>query len=277
MINLGEYNTLEVARETGSGYYLKDDEDAMVLLPGKYAPRGVEIGQDLKVFILKDSDDRLVATTDTPKIVLNDFALLKVTYTTTFGAFVDWGMDKELLVPLSEQKNDMEIDRWYVVYMGIDTETNRLYASSKVNRYLQNQYVSVKEGDEVEILIYKKTDLGYSVIVNDEHSGLVFESDVFQELNVGDRLKAYVKTIRPDNKLDITLRPVGYDDFISTASEEVFKQIEAQGGKIDITDKSTPEVIYAEFKMSKKAFKKAVGDLYKQRKITITSEGITLV
>lgn len=277
MINLGEYNTLEVARESGSGFYLKDDEDAMVLLPGKYAPKGVKVGDDIKVFILNDSEDRLVATTEVPKITLNEFALLKVVDITKFGAFLNWGMTKELMVPFKEQKEDMEEGRWYVVYMGLDQETNRLYASSKVSKYLQNQYLSVKEGDKVEILIYKKTDLGYSVIVNDEHSGLIFENDVFQELKVGDRLEAYVKHVREDNKLDITLRPAGYDSFISEASEEVYKRIEANGGRIDITDKSTPELISSEFKMSKKAFKKAVGDLYKQRKITISPEGMELV
>jgi len=277
MIKLGEYNTLEIARESGSGFYLKDDEDAMVLLPGKYAPKGAQVGQELKVFVLNDSEDRLVATTDCPKITLNEFALLKVTDITKFGAFLDWGMEKDLMVPFKEQKDDMEEGRWYVVYMGLDQETNRLYASSKVSRYLQNQYLSVNENDKVELLVYKKTDLGYSVIVNDEHMGLIFESDVFQDLNVGERLEGYVKHIREDNKLDITLRPTGYDSFISEASEEVYHLIERQGGKVSINDKSTPELIYSEFKMSKKAFKKAVGDLYKQRKITISDDGIALV
>lgn len=277
MINLGEYNTLEVARESGSGFYLKDDEDAMVLLPGKYASKGIYVGEMLKVFILNDSEDRLVATTDIPKIFLNDFALLKVTAITQFGAFLDWGMEKELMVPFKEQNEEMQESRSYVVYMGLDVETNRLYASSKVSRYLQNQHLSVKEEEKVEILVYKKTDLGYSVIVNDEHLGLVFESDVFQKLNVGDRLDGYVKHIREDNKLDITLRPAGYDSFISEASEEVYRTIEKRGGKIAITDKSTPELIYSEFKMSKKAFKKAIGDLYKQRKITISPDGIKIV
>lgn len=277
MINLGEYNKLKIAREAEAGLYLSDDEGGMILLPGKYKPKGYEIGQTLDVFVLNDSEDRLVATTDKPKLQLTDFALLKVTSVTSFGAFMDWGMEKELLAPFSEQKDDMEEGRWYVVYMGIDLETNRLYASSKVTRYLQNQYLSVEEGDKVEIMVYKKTDLGYTVIINDESLGLVYENEVFQELNVGDRLEAYVKHIRSDNKIDISLQPSGYDKFISKASEEVYKIIEDNGGGIGVSDKSSPESIYDAFKMSKKAFKKALGDLYKQRKVTITTDGITLV
>lgn len=277
MIELGEYNTLEIAREAEAGLYLKDDEGGMVLLPGKYAPKDATIGQEMKVFISKDSEDRLVATTDTPKITLNEFALLKVNAITKFGAFLNWGMEKDLMVPFSEQKVDMEEGRSYVVYMGLDNDTNRLYASSKITRFLQNQYLSVEEGEKVEILVYKKTDLGYTVIVNDEHLGLVFESDIYQILDVGERLQAYVKKVRPDNKLDITLRPVGYDSFISEASKEVFEIIESRGGSVPVTDKSAPGVINAIFKMSKKAFKKAVGDLYKQRKITISADSITIV
>lgn len=276
MINLGEYNKLEIAREAEAGLYLSDEEGAMVLLPGKYKPKNYELGQTLEVFVLNDSEDRLIATTEKPKIVLNDFALLKVTAVTSFGAFLDWGMEKELLAPFSEQKEDMEVDRWYVVYMGIDLETNRLYASSKVSRYLQNQYLSIAVGDKVEIMVYKKTDLGYTVIINDENLGLVYHNEVFQEMNVGDRLEAYVKNIRADNKIDIALQPSGYDKFISKASEQVYHTIEDNGGSIGVSDKSSPEVIYETFKMSKKAFKKAVGDLYKQRKITITSGSITL-
>ena len=277
MINLGQYNTLKIAREADAGLYLSDEEGAMILLPGKYKPKGYKIDDEMEVFVLNDSEDRLVAITDKPKIVLNEFALLKVTSVTSFGAFMDWGMDKELLAPFSEQKDDMEEGRWYVVYMGIDLETNRLYASSKVARYLQNQYLSVKEGDKVEVMVYKKTDLGFSVIVNDENMGLIYQNEVFQELNVGDRREAYVNHIRPDNKIDISLQPAGYDLFISQASEEVYRIIEDNGGGIGVSDKSSPEVIYDAFKMSKKAFKKALGDLYKQRKVTITADGIQLV
>lgn len=277
MINLGEYNTLEIARKEEAGLYLKDKEEAMVLLPGKYVPKGAEIGQEIRVFISNDTEDRLVATTDTPKITLNEFALLRVSDITKFGAFLNWGMEKDLMVPFSEQKVDMEENRSYIVYMGLDDKTNRLYASSKITKFLQNQYLSVAEGDKVEMLVYKKTDLGYTVIVNDEHLGLLFESDIYQVLDVGERLEGYIKKIREDNKLDITIRPEGYDKFISEASEEVFNIIESRGGSVTITDKSTPGLINAIFKMSKKAFKKAVGDLYKQRKITISEEGIKLV
>lgn len=277
MINLGEYNTLTIAREAESGLYLRDEEAAMVLLPGKYIPKGYEIGDTMEVFIMNDSEDRLVATTDKPKILLSEFALLKVTAITAFGAFLDWGMEKDLLVPFREQKDDMIEGRWYVVYMSVDIETNRLYASSKVSRCLQNQFLSVALDDKVEVMIYKKTDLGYSVIINDEHEGLIFENEVFQRLNVGDRVEGYVKNIREDNKIDISLQPAGYDKFISKASEEVYRTIEDNGGSVSVSDKSTPERISDIFKMSKKSFKKAVGDLYKQRKITISEDGIKIV
>ncbi len=277
MLNLGEYNTLKVAEAVDFGLYLKDDEGNQVLLPTKFCPEDYSLDQEIDVFILKDSEDRLLATTAQPKLLVNEFALLKVTALTGIGAFMDWGMDKELLVPFSEQKVDMEEGRWYVIYMGIDNETNRLYGSSKLNRYLQNQILSVEEGDKVKIVVYKKTELGYTVIVEDEHWGLVYGNEVFRELNVGDKLEAYVKNIRNDNKIDITLQPVGYDNVIGANSAAILNELEESGGFIPITDKGAPDDIYSIFEMSKKAFKKAVGDLYKQRKIAIKPEGISLI
>jgi predicted RNA-binding protein (virulence factor B family) len=276
MLKIGEYNDLTIAREASVGLYLSNGENE-VLLPSKYCPKDYEIGEAISVFVLKDSEDREVATTESPKVLLNEFAFLKVSAVNRVGAFLDWGMEKELMVPFSEQDTDMEEGRWYTIYMGLDLDTNRLYASSKLSRCLQNQHLSVKEGDKVPVRVYRKTDLGFSVIVNDEHIGLLYENEVFKEVNVGDVFDAYVKKIRSDNKIDLALQPSGYDNFISEGSEAVYKEIEEAGGFIPVTDKSSPEDIYSIFHMSKKAFKKAVGDLYKQRKITISKDGMNLV
>ncbi len=277
MINLGEYNTLTIARAAEAGLYLSDNEGQSVLLPNKLCSKEYNINDELRVFVLNDSEDRMIATTETPKITLNHFALLKVSALTQFGAFMEWGMEKELMIPFKEQKEELEEGRWYVVFMGLDEQTDRLFGSTKLQKYLQNEELSVKEGDKVEILIYKKTDIGYTVIVNEQHFGLVYNNEIFDELNVGEVTDAYVKNIRPDNKIDVSLQPIGYQNFISQNSEDVYRLLEKNKGHLAVSDKSTPALIYDKFGMSKKAFKKALGDLYKQRKITISKDGINIV
>lgn len=277
MIYLGEYNTLKISRSAEQGLYLSDNEGQSVLLPNTFCPKDYEIDDELTVFVLNDSEDRLIATTETPKITLNHFALLKVSALTKFGAFMEWGMEKELMIPFREQKDELEEGRWYVVFMGLDDETDRLFGSTKLQKYLQNEELTVKEGDKVKALVYKKTDIGYTVIVNEEHFGLVFNNEIFDELNVGQVVDAYVKNIRPDHKIDISLQAIGYKNFISQNSEDVYRLLEMNNGHLSVSDKSTPALIYDKFGMSKKAFKKALGDLYKQHKITISKDGINLV
>lgn len=277
MIKIGEFNELTVDSVLDNGLYLACDEDEFVLLPTEEGVEDYIEGDVVRVFVYRGNEDKLTATLKTPKLCLNGFALLQVQAVTSFGAFMDMGLDKDLMVPIKEQKDTMKEGRWYVVYMGLDYQTNRLYGSSKVQKFLQNQLLSVQEKEKVEIIVYKKTDIGFTVIVNDEHWGLVYDNEVFGDLNVGDKLNAYVKKIREDKKLDISLQPIGYESFISEGSEKIYRMLEANKGFLSVTDKSAPALIYDKFGMSKKAFKKALGDLYRQRKVIIEAEGIRLV
>lgn len=276
VIEIGKYNELEILRHTSVGLYLGDDTGEDVLLPNKYCPDDIEQGDKLKVFVYRDHEERKVATNLTPKIFLNDYALLKVTSVSNVGAFLDWGLEKDLMVPFNEQRQKMEEGKWYLVYMNVDKKTDRLYASNKLDKFLQNESLSVAEEDEVEIIVMQKTDLGFSVIVNKEHKGLIYNNEIFKTLNIGDRLKGFVKNIRDDNKIDISLQPLGYDKFNDPNCDLILEKLNNNKGALSITDNSTPEEIYATFGISKKAFKKAIGSLYKQRRIVISPDRITL-
>lgn len=276
VIEIGKYNELEILRHTSLGLYLGDDSGEDVLLPNKYCPDDIEQGDKIRVFVYRDHEERKVATNLAPKILLNEFALLKVTAVSNVGAFLDWGLEKDLMVPFNEQQQKMEAGKWYLVYMNLDKKTNRLYASNKLDKYLQNESLAIAEGDEVDLVIMQKTDLGYSVIVNKEHKGLIFNNEIFKKIKVGDKLKGFVKKIREDNKIDVSLQPLGYDKSNDPNCELVLNKLRYSKGLLSITDNSSPEEIYAAFGISKKAFKKAVGSLYKQRKIIISPEGIFL-
>ena len=278
MIHIGRHQDLYILRETSVGLYLGDEEEEEdVLLPNKYCPEQFEIGEKINVFVYRDYEERKIATNLQPKILLHQFALLRVTSVSNVGAFLDWGLEKELLVPFREQRKKMEVGRWYIVFLELDKVTDRLYATNKIEKRLQNKTLTVQEGDAVDVLVMKKTDLGYSVIVNQQHEGLIFESDIFTTLNIGDTVKGYVKQIRDDNKIDISLQPIGFENFNDPNCEMILKQLRAQKGFLPISDKSTPEEIYTQFNISKKAYKKAVGTLYKQRKIALQPDGIKLV
>lgn len=277
MIAIGVYNELEILRETSVGLFLGDEEGEDVLLPNKYVPETYEIGDKLNVFVYLDYDERKVATNLTPGILLNEFALLEVVDVADVGTFLDWGMEKHLMVPYKEQRVKMEEGRWYVVYLALDEETDRLYASNKLEKWLNNDELTLKEGEEVNILVYRETEIGYSVIINNQFKGLVYKNEIFRNLRIGDKLPAYVKTIREGNKVDISLHPIGYENFNSKNSEDIYHALVQNGGFLNLTDKSAPEEIYLRFHISKKAFKKAVGDLYRQRKITMEDNGIRLV
>ena len=276
MIEIGKYNTLRILRETSVGLYLGDESGEDVLLPNKYCPVDFKLDDEIEVFVYRDHEERKVATNITPKVFLNEFALLQVTAVTDVGAFLDWGMEKELMVPYREQRQKLEKGRWYVVYMDIDKKTDRLFASNKLEKHLKNDELTVEEGDKVNLVVMQKTDLGYTVIINNRHKGLVYENEIFKKLNIGDKLTGFVKEIREENKIDISLQPIGYRNAIDPNCELIHKKLVENNGYLAVTDKSSTEEISSQFGISKKAFKKAVGALYKQRKITIEPTGIKL-
>ncbi|WP_412985506.1 S1 RNA-binding domain-containing protein [Pontimicrobium sp. IMCC45349] len=275
MINIGEYNTLTILRDTDPGLFLGDNEDNEVLLPNRYVPQEFHIGDELEVFVYLDNEERLVAVTDKPYIKKGDFALLRCNQVTKFGAFLDWGMVKELFCPFKEQAFKMKKGGWYLVHCYLDEESNRLVASSKTNRFLDNKELTVQKFDEVDVIVSHPSEIGMNVIVNKKHLGLIFTDDIFKDISIGDKLKGIVKKVRHDNKLDIALGQIGYRN-IEPNAEVVLRELEDNSGYLQVTDKSSPEEIKDIFQMSKKSFKKAVGSLYKQRIITIKEDGIYL-
>jgi predicted RNA-binding protein (virulence factor B family) len=277
MIEQGKFIRLNIVKRSTFGLFLGDEDGEEILLPNKYCTDSMKPGLDVEVFIYRDSEDRKVATTLTPKILFHEFALLKVKAVAKVGAFMDWGLEKDLMVPFREQPQNMEEGRWYIVYLDLDEKSDRLFASNRVERYLQNDKLSVAEGDEVSLVVWQKTDLGYTVIINHAHKGLVFENEIFKDLNVGEKLKGYVKKVRDDNKIDISLQAIGYLKFYDANSELIFSALKENQGFLPLTDKSSPEAIYSQFGISKKAFKKSVGALYKQKKILIETSGIRLL
>jgi len=276
MIHIGEYNTLEIIRETNQGLYLSDEEGDEVLLPNRYIPDNFKIWDKLEVFVYLDNDERPVAVTDKPYIKVNEFALLRCNEVTQYGAFLDWGLVKELFCPFKEQAFKMKAGGWYLVYCYLDEETERLVASSKTNRFLDNKNLTVELFEEVDLIVSHPSEIGMNVIVNEKHSGLIFQKDIFKDLNIGDRLKGYIKKIRPDNKLDIALGKIGYRN-IEPNAETILQELETHNGYLNLTDKSEPDDIKEALQMSKKSFKKAVGVLYKQHLIDIKNDGIYLV
>ena len=276
MIAVGEFNELKILEQTSLGLFLVDNEGEKILLPTKEFPKNLNIGDPITVFVYSDKADGKRATTLAPKILLHEFASLQVSKVTPEGAFLDWGLATNLFVPYKEQQKDMVIGNWYIVYLDID-EKDRLFASTQIDKQLQNIHITVKEGDQVDVMIYRQSDLGYNVIVNYEHLGLIFENEIFTGLNIGDKRKGYVKKIREDNKLDITLQPTGFRNVIDPNSDRIIKFLVDNNGFLPITDKSAPNEIYKMFGISKKAFKRSIGTLYRQRKISIESNGVKLI
>ena len=276
MIEQGRNIQLKIAKRATFGLFLTDGSGEEILLPNKYCSEEMKPGGNITVFAYRDSEGKKVATTLIPKIFIHEFALLKVTSVTTVGAFLDWGLEKELMVPFREQKQKMTEGRWHIVYLDLDKKSDRLYASNRVERFLQNENIALKEGEEVDLVVFQKTDLGYSVIVNHAHKGLIFDNGIFQQIRIGDRLTGYVKRIREDRKIDISLQPIGFRKFNDTNSGLIYKKLEENQGFLAVTDKSSPEDIYSQFGISKKAFKRSLGTLYKQRKIEILPDGIKL-
>jgi predicted RNA-binding protein (virulence factor B family) len=275
MITIGEYNSLTIMREREPGLFLMDDEDNEVLLPNRYVPENFKIGTQIEVFVYLDNEERPVATTDKPLVKRNEFAMLRCNQVNQFGAFLDFGLVKELFCPFKEQAFKMKPGQWYLIYCYLDEESGRLVASSKTNRFLDNKELTVEAFDEVDLIISHPSDLGMNVIVNEKHLGLIHTSELFKHVSVGDRLKGVVKKIHHNNKLDIVLSQIGYKS-IEPNADLIMKELQDNSGFLNLTDKSTPEEIKDLMQMSKKSFKKAVGTLYKQRLISIKEDGIYL-
>lgn len=275
MIQIGEYNTLTILRDTEPGLFLGDNEENEILLPNRYVPETFEIGDQIEVFAYLDNEERPVAITDKPYIKRNDFALLRCNQVTKFGAFLDWGLVKELFCPFKEQAFKMKAGGWYLVHCYLDEKSERLVASSKTNRFLDNKELTVEQYEEVDLIVSHPSDIGMNVIVNNCHLGLVFKDEIYKDISVGDRLKGIVKKIRPGNKLDISLSQIGYRN-IEPNAQFVLTELEDNGGFLPFNDKSAPEEIKDAMQMSKKSFKKAIGSLYKGRQIEIKEDGIYL-
>lgn len=276
MLTLGEYHTLKIDRDTDPGLFLTNENGDEVLLPNKYKPESFEIGDEIEVFVYLDHDERTVATTLTPKVKLDEFAVLECAAVSDYGAFLDWGLEKHLFVPFAEQAYKMEVGGKYLIFCYLDEESQRLVASSKVNHYVDNSVLTVKEFDEVDLIVTNRTDLGYNMIINDIHLGLLYFDEVFEDYKTGDQIKGYIKKIRPDHKIDLTLSKFGYKS-IEPNAQKVYDLLKENNGFLPYHDKSDPKLIYNMFKMSKKAFKKAIGSLYKDKQIEILKEkGIKL-
>ena len=274
-IELGKYNTLEVVKEVAFGMYLDGGEEGEILLPSRYVPENCKPGDELAVFIYLDNGERLVATTLTPLVQVGEFACLEVAWINQYGAFLNWGLMKDLFVPFREQKMKMQVGKQYVIHAHLDDESYRIVASAKVDRYLSREKAPYEPGQEVSILIWQKTDLGFKAIIENRYSGLLYESEIFQPLHTGMTLKAYVKQVREDGKIDLILQKPGQgkvEDFAAT----LLDYIREQGGHITLHDKSPAEEIYDTFGVSKKTFKKAVGDLYKKHLVSLQENGIEL-
>lgn len=274
-IELGKFNTLKVVKEVDFGMYLDGGEEGEILLPMRYVPDDCQPGDELNVFIYLDNEERLVATTLTPLVQVGQFACLEVAWVNQYGAFLNWGLMKDLFVPFSEQKMKMQVGKKYVIHAHLDDESYRIVASAKVDRYLSKETAAYEPGQEVDILIWQKTDLGFKAIIENRYSGLLYESEIFQPLHTGMTMKAYVKQVREDGKIDLILQKPGQGK-VEDFSKTLLEHIREHGGRTTLNDKSPAEDIYETFGVSKKTFKKAVGDLYKKHLILLQEDGIVL-
>ncbi|MEE1091914.1 MAG: S1-like domain-containing RNA-binding protein [Prevotella sp.] len=275
-IRLGDYNLMTVVKEVDFGVYLDGGEMGEILLPARYVPEGCKPGDELDVFLYLDNEERLVATTLRPLAKVGDFACLEVAWINRYGAFLNWGLMKDLFCPFREQKKTMEIGKSYVVHVHVDDDSYRIMASARVERYFSQERPTYNSGDEVDLMIWQKTELGFKVIVDNKFPGLIYKDQIFKAVRTGDRMRGYIQEVRPDGKIDVSLQPAGRRQ-TEEFSDTLLKYIKDNGGRCALGDKSPAEDIYQEFGVSKKVFKKAVGDLYKKRLITIGDEGLTLV
>lgn len=279
MLEAGIYHNLEVLRSTPNGIYLNDGGDG-VLLPNRFVPENIKVGDTLRVFVYHDGEGRLIATTQEPYAIVGEFAKLRVNTVTPQGAFMDWGLMKDLFIAKSQQLSKMILKGEYLVYLYRDERTGRVAATQKFSSLLQNEQLTVTEKEPVNLIIYRRTDIGYLVIINHLHTGVLHFSDIFQSVTEGDRLKGYIKNIRPDKTessflMDVALGSPGYGRTENEA-DKIMRLLHKNNGYLPYYDKSDPEEIYRVFQMSKKTFKMTIGKLYKERKITLTQSGIKL-
>ena len=275
MISLGEMNILKINRRVEFGVYVGDGQEE-ILLPAKYIPDDVGVGDSVEVFVYKDSEDRLIATNLKPFVQLNEFASLEVKDVSDFGVFMEWGLEKDLFIPYKEQATRMHKGEKHVVRLCIDYKTNRLIGVTKLHGFLERDTSELKEKQEVQLLVFDKTDLGYSVLIDSKYQGLVYHNEVFDKVSVGDAKTGYIKEIREDGKVDVSFNPFGVAA-IDSSKDIIWKQLQiAPEGMLPVNDKSDPGAIRKMFGLSKKVFKKAIGGLYKEGKILITAAGITL-
>lgn len=272
MIKVGEFNTLRVIRTVDFGVFLDDGKEG-ILLPKRFVPAGLKVGDELEVFVYHDSEDRLIATTQKPLGTVGDIVALKAVSATKQGAFLDWGLMKDLFVPKSKQLGTMRVGGIYIVRIYIDEQTGRVAATEKIESFLSNEDLDLKEKDAVDLLVYRRTDIGYLCIINGKHTGVLHFSDIYRNIQVGDRLKGYVRKIREENKIDLALGERGYQR-VSGEAGKILELLEQHGGFLPYHDKSDPEDIYDNLGMSKKAFKMAIGNLFKQKLIRIKENGI---
>lgn len=276
MVQIGKYNTLRVVKDLDFGVYLDGGDDLEILLPARYVPKNIKPGDEVEVFIYHDNEGRLIATTARPHAIVGEFKFMEVKSVNEIGAFLDWGIMKDLLVPFKEQKMAMQEGRWYLVYVRLDHVSQRIMASARIDKFLNNTPPLYEVNEEVNVLIAEETEIGYKVIINNSHWGLIYRNEVFQRLEKGEELKAYIKAIREDEKIDVSLTRLGYEKVDGIAGI-ILDSLEAQGGFLAVHDKSEPELIYSLFRCSKKSFKQAIGGLYKQKRITIENDGIRLI
>ena len=275
-ITLGAYNLLKVVKKVDFGMYLDGGVEGEILLPTRYVPEGCKIGDELNVFLYLDQDEKIIATTLEPLAKVGDFACLEVAWVNEYGAFLNWGLMKDLFCPFREQKMRMQKGERYIVYVKLDEESYRIMATAKVDKYLNQDKPAYKHGDEVDLLVQQKTELGFKVIIDNAYGGLIYDNQVFRPLHTGDRLKGYIDRVRPDGKIDVTIQPTGRRQ-IEEFSDVLLAYLQDNGGHWSLGDNSPAELIADRFKVSKKTFKKAIGDLYRKRLITISDEGIDLV
>ncbi len=277
MIEIGKYTTLEIEKIIQQGaYLLTGDETASILLPTKYIPEGVDVGDTVNVFIYRDSEDKIIATTEIPFAIVGEYAYLKVKSQTNFGAFLDWGLMKDLLVPFREQNESMEVGKSYLVRLYLDENSDRIVATQHINKFLRDNEITIQPNDEVEILVCEAVELGIKVIVNQKYWGMLFKNQLFCDVERGQKLRAWVKQVREDGKIDVSLQQPGFKEVLS-AEEKILDLLQQNEGYCKLNDNSSPDEIYAELQISKKVFKKAIGKLFREKRIMIEDNGIRLM
>ena len=282
MIRIGEYNTLPVKKELAFGLILEDGQEG-ILLPKRFVPKGAKPGDNLKVFLYHDGEDRLIATTQQPKGTLGEIVLLRAVSITPQGAFMDWGLMKDIFVPKSKQLSGMRLGGDYLVKIYLDEKTGRLAATEKIEPFLSNDNLTVKDNDLVDLTVYRRTDIGYVVIINNRHTGVLHFNEIYRDISIGDHFPGFIKNILPaadapsgETQIDVAAGKPGYDR-VEDAAAKVLRLLQENKGRLPYHDKSEPEAIYSFFGMSKKTFKMTTGKLYKERKINLTDTGIELI